>query len=109
MKNMLEYKGYYGSVEYSDADRLFYGQVQFIRALISYEGKDVETLRSDFESAVNDYLGSCKKTGKTPETPFKGSFNVRVGRKLHRHLVLAAAQKGVSLNKFVAEALEKVS
>ena len=109
MKNMMEYKGYYGSVEYNDTDRLFYGQVQFIRALISYEGKDVETLHRDFESAVNDYLGSCKKTGKAPETPFKDSFNVRVGRKLHRHLVLAAAQKGLSLNKFVAEALEKVS
>lgn len=105
----MEYKGYYGSVEYSDADRLFYGQVQFIRALVSYEGKDVETLHGDFERAVNDYLAACKKSGKTPETPFKGSFNVRVGRKLHRQLVLAAAQKGVSLNKFVAEVLEKVS
>ena len=28
---------------------------------ISYEGKDVDSLRKDFEEAVDYYLNSCKK------------------------------------------------
>ena len=41
-----------------------------------------------------------------PETPLKGSFNVRVGPELHRRAVIAAGRAGMSLNAFVARALE---
>ncbi|MGO9020351.1 MAG: type II toxin-antitoxin system HicB family antitoxin [Syntrophobacteraceae bacterium] len=107
MKNMMHYKGYYGSVNYSDEDRLFYGKVEFIRALISYEGTDVKSLRQAFEEAVDDYLETCKEKGIVVEKPFKGSFNVRVRADLHRRIALAAAQKGLTLNKYIADVLEK--
>ena len=109
MKNMLHYRGYYGSVEYNQDDGLLFGRVQFVRALISYEGKDARTLRKDFEDAVDDYFAMCAKKRVDPEVPFKGSFNVRVGRDLHRKLAIAAAQEGKSLNKLVAETLEKAT
>ena len=41
MKNTMEYKGYVGSVEFSEADGLFFGKVMGIRALVSYEGTNV--------------------------------------------------------------------
>ncbi len=103
----MHYKGYYGSVNYSDEDRLFYGKVEFIRALISYEGTDVKSLRQAFEEAVDDYLETCKEKGIVVEKPFKGSFNVRVRADLHRRIALAAAQKGLTLNKYIADVLEK--
>ena len=56
MKNLIEYKGYTGSIEYSKEDKLFFGKVEGIRALISYEGASAAELISDFHSAVNDYL-----------------------------------------------------
>lgn len=56
MKNLLEYKGYYGSVEYSSEDVLLYGKVLGINSLISYEGESVAELQQDFEGAVDDYL-----------------------------------------------------
>jgi len=59
MKNVMGHKGYTGSVEYSDEDSVLFGKVQFIRALISYEGKDVESLRQEFHAAVEDYLWLC--------------------------------------------------
>jgi hypothetical protein len=31
MKDMMRYKNYYGSVHYSDEDKVFYGRVEFIR------------------------------------------------------------------------------
>ena len=39
----MEYKGYLGSVNYNDEDKIFYGRVEYIRSLISYEGYDVES------------------------------------------------------------------
>ena len=107
MKDMMQYKGYYGSVHYSDEDRVFYGKVEFIRALISYEGTNVQSLRQAFEEAVNDYLETCEERGIEVERPFKGSFNVRVGAELHRQIALAAERKGLTLNKYIADILER--
>ena len=107
MKNTMEYKGYTGSVEYSDEDGTFFGKVQFIRALISYEGSNAGELRKDFRDGVDSYLAMCEEKNITPEQPFKGSFNVRVGRDLHRQIALEAARRGVSLNSLIVAALEK--
>ena len=107
MKNTMDFKGYTGSVEYSDEDGIFFGKVQFIRALISYEGSNAEELRKDFHDGVDDYLAMCKEKNITPEQPFKGSFNVRVGRDLHRQIAIEAARRGVSLNTLIVTALEK--
>ena len=38
MNNTIQYKGYVGSVEFSEEDGIFYGKVMGIRSLISYEG-----------------------------------------------------------------------
>lgn len=106
MKNTMEYKGYTGSVEYSDDDGIFFGKVQFIRTSISYEGSNAEELRKDFHDGVEDYLSTCEEKNIAPEQSFKGSFNVRLGRNLHRKLAIEAAQRGISLNSLVIERLE---
>ena len=36
--------GYNGSVEFSESDGVFYGKVQGVKSLISYEGKDAKEL-----------------------------------------------------------------
>jgi predicted HicB family RNase H-like nuclease len=107
MKDMMHYKNYYGSVHYSDDDRVFYGKVEFIRALISYEGTDVRSLRTAFEEAVDDYLQTCREQQKEPERPFKGSFNIRIGSSLHQRIALEAIRKGVTVNKYIVDVLEK--
>lgn len=49
----LKYKGYVGSVEYSEEDGCLYGKVQGMRKdCITYEGYDVNELRRDFEGAI---------------------------------------------------------
>lgn len=60
MKKTMNYKGYTGSVEFSEADGIFYGKVQEIRSLISYEGANVKELEEEFHRAVDDYLVLCK-------------------------------------------------
>jgi predicted HicB family RNase H-like nuclease len=59
VNNLLEYKGFCGTVEFSDADSVLFGKVIGANGLISYEGDSVQTLRADFEEAVDDYLELC--------------------------------------------------
>lgn len=105
--NFLEYKGYRGSVHYNNDDRVFFGKVMFIPALVSYEGTDVNNLNRNFEQAVDDYLELCEREGKAPAKPFKGSFNVRVTPELHERAAEHAAQSNTKLNSIVSAALEE--
>lgn len=104
--NLMSYKGYFGSVEFDEGERIFYGRLEFIRALVSYEATDAEGLVQAFRQAVDDYFAHCEEEGTPPERPLKGSFNVRTGPDLHRQAVVAASRAGMSLNAFVTRALE---
>ena len=86
---------------------MFHGRVQGIRDLVTYEGTDVASLKQNFHDAVEDYIATCKKRGKTPEQPFKGSFNVRVGTELHKRAAVFASERKMKLNSVVSQALEK--
>lgn len=90
MNNTMKYKGYIGSVEFSEEDTRFFGKVQGIRALISYEGTDVSSLVNDFHGAVDDYLAYCAEKNVAPEKAYKGSFNIRISPELHRKAVMYA-------------------
>ena len=41
-------------------DGLFFGKVQGIRSLISYEGTNISELVLDFHGAIDDYLKLCE-------------------------------------------------
>lgn len=107
MSTLLEYKGYLGSVEYSDADEVFHGRLEFIRDLVTYEGTDAKGLKAAFHEAVDDYLTLCEAEGRKPDVPLKGSFNVRPGRELHRRAMLYAKRRGLNLNTVVSDALRR--
>lgn len=66
MTTMLEYKGYLGSVEYSDPDEVLHGRLEFIRDLVTYEGMDARCLKAAFHEAVDDYLELCEAGDASP-------------------------------------------
>lgn len=105
MNNTMEYKGYLGSVEFSEEDALFYGKVLGIRALVSYEGNNAQELIADFHGAVDDYLELCTQQGKEPERAYKGCFNVRISPELHKQAVVAAMSHNMTLNSFVESSI----
>jgi predicted HicB family RNase H-like nuclease len=105
MSNYLHYKGYIGSVEFSEEDNVFHGKVIGIKPLISFEGDTVIAIKEDFCHSVDEYLAVCTKNGTQPEKPYKGSFNVRIGADLHRRAALLAYARGVSLNALVEDAI----
>ncbi len=108
MKDIMKYKDYYGSVHFDSEALIFYGKLEFIKALVSYEGTNAHGIKKAFEDAVDDYLELCKKKKITPEKPFKGSFNVRVGSELHQRIALAAQNENVSINNFICRILKQV-
>ena len=105
MNNTIEYKGYVGSVEFSEEDSLFFGKVLGIRALVSYEGENAADLVADFHTAVDDYLALCEERGETPERAYKGSFNIRISPQLHQQAAVCALSQQVSLNSLVETAI----
>ena len=105
-KDILEYQGYQGSVEFSAEDRILFGKILFIDSLIMYHGESVSELETAFHKAVDEYLAHCEKNSKQPNKPYGGSFNVRVGQELHRSAVQKAYRDGQSLNEFIRKAIE---
>jgi len=107
MTKLMQYKGYYGSIDASPEDACLYGKLEFIAPLVTYEAETVPALVAAFQAAVDDFLETCKQQGQMPDTPCKGSFNVRVGHELHMQAVIAAREAGVSLNDFARRAIER--
>ncbi len=109
MKDIMIYKDYIGSVHYSTEDEVFYGELEGINDLISYEGSSVSELKAAFEEAVEDYLELCKLNGKEPEKMYKGSFNIRIRPELHKRAAQMALKEGKSLNQYIEDAIEEYS
>lgn len=105
MSNLLSYKNYNGTVEYSKEDSCLFGKVIGIKSLLSYEGNSVQELEHDFENVIDEYLVDCKARNVEPEQPYKGTFNVRISPELHRNIAVYAMEHGKSLNAAVEEAI----
>lgn len=61
--DMLEYRGCSGSILYSEEDETFHGRLTFMRDLVTYEGKDSESLKRAFREAVDDYYKLREQQG----------------------------------------------
>ena len=61
--NTLKYKGYIGSVAFSEKDNVFFGKIEGIDGLVNFEGESVKELTDAFHEAVEDYLEYCKEEG----------------------------------------------
>lgn len=105
--SMLEYKGYHATVEFDADDNLFVGEVFGIADSLNFHGESVEELKKMFHQSIDNYLDLCKKIGKEPDKEFKGSFNVRITRELHKQAALEAARQKITLNQYVLNAIYK--
>jgi len=107
MANTLHYKGYIGNIKFIEDKEIFYGKLEFINDLITFEGTSVKELKKDFHRAVDEYIDDCRELGKEPEKPFKGRFPARINPELHRRVAFQAMHQNISLNQYVEKALER--
>lgn len=59
MKQAMEYKGYTGTLAYSEDDQCLWGRIAGIDDIISYEGQSLTEIRQAFEDTVDCYLEDC--------------------------------------------------
>ncbi|MBL0739793.1 hypothetical protein [Chryseolinea lacunae] len=67
MNTLNEYKGYVSTIDYSQADRVFYGKLSGISDTVAFEGCTIDELGTAFRFAVDDYIKTCQEIGKAPE------------------------------------------
>lgn len=103
---MMNYKGYIGTVEYDDENRVFTGSVINTRAVITFQGESVDEIEKEFRLSVDDYLSWCKEDGVEPEKPYSGRFNVRFTPELHQRAAVGAKMLGMSLNSFIEKSVK---
>jgi predicted HicB family RNase H-like nuclease len=106
--NNLEYKGYYGSIEYSNDDKRLYGKVLgMTKDSITYEGRTVDELENDFKDAVESYLEGCMELGIKPRRGYNGVLNIRIPSEIHSRIAIYAESHGTSINSFIRDSIEK--
>jgi predicted HicB family RNase H-like nuclease len=107
MKDVLRYEDFIGSVHFSAEDECFFGKIEGIDDLVTFEGRDVDELKRSFREAVEDYIGLCGKAGKPLFKSYAGTFNIRMPAELHQKAARKSALLGISLNQLVQRAVEK--
>ena len=104
--NTMQYKDYIGSVEFSENDGVFFGKIEGINALVTFEGESVKELTGAFHEAVEDYLTYCQEKGIEPHKTFSGQLNVRLTPEIHLKAANMAKRAGISINAFIKKAVE---
>jgi predicted HicB family RNase H-like nuclease len=56
MKDVLEYKGFTGYVHFTANDQVFFGKVEEVDDLITFEGSTINELKEAFQYAVDRHI-----------------------------------------------------
>ncbi len=107
----MEYRGYVAAVEFDESAEILHGRVVNSGSypIATFEAKDTNALRREFERSIDEYLAWCEEDGVEPRKPFSGKLNVRLGSELHGAVASAAAEEGMSINSWIVEALREAA
>lgn len=107
MKDVLTHKGFIGSVHYNAKDRVFFGKVEGINDLVTFEGTSVDELENAFKFMVDEHIKDFEEEGIPVEKSYKGSFNIRLNPGIHKKAAQLALMKGITLNQLVQKAIKR--
>lgn len=105
--NSLKYKGFIGSVRFSEDDGVFRGRIEGIDGLVTFEGSSIKELTDEFHKAVEDYLAFCEQHGMPAKKSYSGTLNIRISPATHNAIADYATEEGITINAFIKRALEK--
>jgi predicted HicB family RNase H-like nuclease len=106
MKDAIKYKDFLGSVHYAAEDEVFYGKIEGIDDLITFEADNVQDLKKAFEFMVDEHIKDSEKEGVPLKKSYKGSLNIRIPGNLHEKASELAMINGISLNQFIQQAIQ---
>jgi predicted HicB family RNase H-like nuclease len=61
MMDVLKYKGFIGSIQFSAEDRVFFGRLEGIDDLVTFEGSTVDQLEGAFKFMVDEHIADCER------------------------------------------------
>src|ERR1700746_2596453 len=93
---VLEYKGYFGTVEADDG--VFVGRVSGLRDVITFEGATFAEVERAFRDSIDDYRAFCAERGEPPDRPYSGKIPLRVSPETHLRAAMRAQEAGLSLH-----------
>ena len=97
---MLEYKGYFGTVEADEG--VCVGRAAGLRDVVTFEGTTFTEVEQAFHDSIDDYLALCAERGEPPDRPHSGRILLRVSPEAHRQAAMRAEAEGISLNQWIA-------
>ncbi|MBR4325136.1 MAG: type II toxin-antitoxin system HicB family antitoxin [Bacteroidales bacterium] len=107
MDNILKYKDFIGTVNFSAEDGVFYGKIEGIKSMVSFEGETVHDLEEDFKTAVDDYIEYCQRHNITPHKSYTGKITIKITPAEHSTIAAIAKNRGISVNAFVKNAISR--
>lgn len=107
--SVMSYRGYSARVDFDGEDEIFVGRIAGVSDVVGFHADTVESLKAAFHEAVDDYLETCARIGKSPQKPYSGKLMLRVDPKVHADAVRAAELAGTSLNAWSEEALRRAA
>ena len=107
MSSTLQHRGYEGTVQYSAEDKMLHGRLLCSRDVVSYGGKDLIELETNFRGAVDEYLAFCSETGRTPDAPSPSAIDVSIKSDLQTLALQFAKQHDRQLDAVVNDALQE--
>lgn len=105
----MTYKGYSARIAFDADDEIFFGSLAGVSDVIGFHADTVAGLKQAFHEAVDDYITTCEKLGRSPQKPYSGKMMFRVDPDIHARAAKAAELAGKSLNQWAEEVLDKAS
>lgn len=107
MINTMTIDGYDAVIQFDPDIKMFRGEFVGLSGGADFYAKSVDGLAKEGRASLKVFLAMCKEQGVEPRKSFSGKFVVRVEPKLHERITQAASASGVSINQWVAQALER--
>ena len=64
MNKKLSYKGYTATIQYSNEDKVYFGKLEDINDIITFESPNIKNIELTFKDAVDIYIEDRKTINK---------------------------------------------
>ncbi len=108
MINIMKIKEYSAVVKYDPDIEMFRGEFLGLNGGADFYADNVHDLKKEGEKSLKVFLEVCAEKKIKPKKEYSGKFNARVGKALHKKLVVTAAAKGMSLNDLTISLLSQI-
>jgi predicted HicB family RNase H-like nuclease len=105
----LRHKGYLAQIEIEEDDGTFFGEVINAPGVITFYGKDVSELKTEFARSVAAFEALSEEHRRRRQKPLSGRFVIRMAPAQHARVSAAAALAGKSINSWAVEALQEAA